>query len=167
MAQVDDHTCGNPIPLPTIQRFLLPAQFNRLLEVSFQDYLDRHPREFKYCITPDCPQIYRMDMGRDMVQCPSCFATTCLSCSEDHEGFTCQEWKKHRDPAAQEQLLQAWAEGSGVKKCPNCAAFIEKNGGCNHMSCHCGAHVCWVCMGVFSYDQIYSHMTAAHGGFGL
>mmetsp|Transcript_26097 Transcript_26097/g.66256 ORF Transcript_26097/g.66256 Transcript_26097/m.66256 type:complete len:850 (-) Transcript_26097:195-2744(-) len=31
------------------------------------------------------------------------------------------------------------------KKCPSCRKFIEKNGGCQHMTCHCGTQFCWVC----------------------
>ena len=32
------------------------------------------------------------------------------------------------------------------------------------MSCRCGAHICWVCMKVFTRDTIYDHMSTAHGG---
>jgi len=33
------------------------------------------------------------------------------------------------------------------KECPNCSVRIEKNMGCNHMSCrHCGHQFCWVCL---------------------
>mmetsp|Transcript_26099 Transcript_26099/g.66260 ORF Transcript_26099/g.66260 Transcript_26099/m.66260 type:complete len:236 (-) Transcript_26099:92-799(-) len=27
----------------------------------------------------------------------------------------------------------------------SCRKFIEKNGGCQHMTCHCGTQFCWVC----------------------
>lgn len=33
------------------------------------------------------------------------------------------------------------------------------------MSCRCGAHVCWRCLGVFSRETIYEHMGTAHGGY--
>ena len=34
----------------------------------------------------------------------------------------------------------------GAHKCPSCQAPIEKNMGCNHMSCsRCGYTWCWVC----------------------
>ena len=164
----DEGKCGVPVPLPVIQRFLVPAQVKQLLEVSFLDHIDRHPDKFKYCTTPDCPEIYSLETeyGGGIFRCRLCFVSTCVSCGEDHEGFSCEEWKIHRDPEAQERLLEGWAEGSEhVKKCPECKILIEKNGGCNHMTCpKCRAHICWRCMGVFTTDDIYDHMNDVHGG---
>ncbi|KAF9644031.1 hypothetical protein BDM02DRAFT_3190973 [Thelephora ganbajun] len=164
----DEGECRIPIPLPVVKRFLLPAQFKHLLEVSFLDHLGRHPDKFRYCTTPDCPEIYSLESGSGdgFFQCRSCFVSICISCREDHDGFSCEEWKIHRDPETQERLLEGWAEGHrDVKKCPKCRIWIEKNGGCNHMACpKCEAHVCWRCMGVFPVDSIYGHMELVHGG---
>ena len=163
----DEGKCGVPIPLPVIQWFLVPAQVKRLLEVSLLDHLDRHPGKFKYCATPDCPEIYSLESNsRGETSCRSCFVSVCVSCGENHEGFSCEEWKIHRDSEAQERLLEGWAEGSEhVKKCPECKILIEKNGGCNHMTCpKCGVHICWRCLGVFTANNIYNHMTVVHGG---
>ena len=164
----DEGKCGLPIPLPVIQRFLAPVQFKRLLEVSFLDHLDRNPEKFRYCTTPDCPEVYSLesDSGNGIFQCRSCFVSICVSCREDHDGFSCDEWKIEREAEAQGKLLDGWAENNtNVRKCPKCKIMIEKNGGCNHMTCpKCQAHICWRCMGVFSADTIYPHMTDAHGG---
>ena len=160
--------CSIPIPLPVVQRFLVPAKFKRLLEISFREYLSRHPDKFKYCATPDCPEIYSLesDSGDGIFRCRSCFVSVCVSCQEDHGGFSCEEWKIHRDPETQERLLDSWAEGNkDVKKCPKCKILIEKNGGCNHMTCpKCAVHICWRCMGVFPSGEIYDHMELVHGG---
>ena len=157
----DEGKCGLPTPLPVIQRFLLPAQFKRLLEVSFLHYLGRHPEKFKYCTTPDCPELhsFKPDSGGGTFRCRSCFVSVCIPCREEHDGFSCEERKMHR-------LLEGWAEGNeNVKKCPKCDILIEKNGGCNHMNCpKCDAHICWTCMGMFTAGDIYDHMELVHGG---
>ncbi|KAL4267800.1 RBR-type E3 ubiquitin transferase [Pleurotus pulmonarius] len=156
--------CRELIPIPVVQRFLTPASFARLLEVAFTFHVTTNPRTLKYCRTPDCVQIYRATEDRARtdcaVQCPSCFSVICSACHEDgHEGMACADARLLRD---RDDMSEAWIRQA--KKCPNCQAPIEKSGGCNHMSCRCGAHICWKCMGVFSADAIYPHMTAEHGG---
>ena len=43
--------------------------------------------------------------------------------------------------------------------------MIEKTEGCNHMTCKCGAHICWKCINVFKTPQeTYNHLRAAYGG---
>jgi hypothetical protein len=46
------------------------------------------------------------------------------------------------------------------KQCPQCHVDIEKNGGCNHMTCKCGHHFCWVCLGDFM-SHVGQHRRAA------
>lgn len=131
----DEARCRVPIPLPTVQRFLPPAPFNRLLEVAFLAHVARNPREFKYCRTPDCKQIYRATADKSSVlQCPACFATVCGGCDEDaHEGRSCAEARL----GAADGLTDEWIrqQGGRVKRCPECRVPIEKTEGCNHMSC--------------------------------
>ncbi|TFK34049.1 hypothetical protein BDQ12DRAFT_727233 [Crucibulum laeve] len=160
----NEANCRASISIPVIQRFLPVQQFKDLLEVAFVTYLEQHPQEFKYCTTADCTQIYRCDTKKAL-QCPSCFSTICPACHEEaHEGMTCEEHRVHRDPAEQDTLNDEWASANGVKKCPQCRVFIQKTEGCNHMTCKCGAHICWRCMGVFSAARIYGHLRQVHGG---
>jgi hypothetical protein len=157
----NDATCNIPISIPFIRRFMPEQAFKHLIEVAFTCYLEHHPQVFKYCPTADCKQVYRRQTNKKAVQCPSCFLSICPACDEEaHEGLTCEESRFQRDPAAQERLH----EQLGFRKCPQCRGWIEKNGGCNHMTCQCGAHICWRCMGVFRQEDIYIHMNTTHGG---
>jgi hypothetical protein len=59
-----------------------------------------------------------------------------------------------------------------IKSCPNCQTSTEHNGGCNHISCPCGAHWCWVCNSassddgeLFDNNSIYDHMADCGGIF--
>ncbi|KAK6969170.1 hypothetical protein R3P38DRAFT_3243909 [Favolaschia claudopus] len=160
-----DGTCQRPIPIPTIERFLTMSQFQQLLETAFLRHVERHPERYKYCKTADCTQIYRCTATATAMTCPSCFLTVCSRCDQEcHEGMSCEDKRLQGDPEEQERRNNDWAQSNGVKRCPNCSVWIEKIDGCNHMSCRCDAHICWVCMGVFDAGQIYDHLSSAHGG---
>ncbi|KDO31876.1 hypothetical protein SPRG_03092 [Saprolegnia parasitica CBS 223.65] len=56
---------------------------------------------------------------------------------------------------------------SRFKRCPRCTVRIEKDGGCNHMTCDCGQHFCWLCLQACeSGTATYAHLYAAHRGAG-
>ncbi|KZP04504.1 hypothetical protein FIBSPDRAFT_1054631 [Athelia psychrophila] len=163
----DEDKCHVPIPIPVFQRFLPIQQFTNLLETAFITHIDHHPQDFKYCTTPDCRQVYRCTASdtASIMHCPSCLSSVCSACHEGgHEGMTCGERKQNNDPEEQERLNDELATQPGFKKCPQCTVWIEKTEGCNHMSCKCGAHICWVCMGIFNAQSVYEHMNTAHGG---
>lgn len=161
-----DATCNQPLSLPLIKKFLPPQRFEQLMEAAFTSYIDKNPETFKYCNTPDCSQVYRATTLPHELQCPSCFSEICTAChNESHVGMTCAEKRAHKDPGEQERLMEAWATDNNVKRCPSCRLWVEKTEGCNHMSCKCGAHFCWICTGVFDASRIYTHMSEAHGGY--
>ncbi|KAK0201192.1 hypothetical protein DFS33DRAFT_1114057 [Desarmillaria ectypa] len=163
----NEATCGTPISIPVIQKFLPQNSFGHLLETVFTSYVDKQPQVFGYCKTPDCTQIYRKSESVSLLRCPSCFSEICSSCGEDsHVGKSCEEARNSNSAAEQERLSEAWImQQSGIKKCPSCSRLLDKIDGCNHVKCLCGSHICWRCMGVFPEHDIYRHMSAEHGGF--
>ena len=41
--------------------------------------------------------------------------------------------------------IKEFAKNHFVKRCPNCGIVIEKNNGCNHITCvQCGHQWCWL-----------------------
>ncbi|KAF0694544.1 Aste57867_14584 [Aphanomyces stellatus] len=53
----------------------------------------------------------------------------------------------------------------GVTKCPACDVPTEKTDGCNHITCTCGQHWCYVCGEGFGDDgDTYEHLYAVHSG---
>ncbi|KAF7323225.1 RBR-type E3 ubiquitin transferase [Mycena chlorophos] len=139
----NEATCNVPIALPVIERFLSPAHFQELLETAYRRYIEQHPVEFKYCKTADF--------------CPACD-------EEGHEGMSCDDRRLQNDPGEQERRNVVWAVQNGIKRCPACSVWLEKTEGCNHMTCKCGAHICWICVRQFQEATIYEHLQAAHGG---
>lgn len=98
------------------------------------------------CPTPDCTNRLIMDDNWDaaqvpdaqrVVKCECCKKRICFRCNvEEHEGFTCQkfrEWRQANDSS--EQSYVEMTQQGLIKPCPNCAAPILKNEGCNFMTC--------------------------------
>jgi len=50
---------------------------------------------------------------------------------------------------------------ANTKPCPKCGKLVEKNGGCNLMTCRCGQHFCWLCGGATGFDHTY-HTISNH-----
>jgi ariadne-1 len=76
-----------------------------------------------------------------------CGSSFCLKCEkEDHQPATCHQvalwFFKEEDSGENVSWIKA-----NTKPCPKCQSFIEKNQGCNHMTCrNCGHHFCWLCL---------------------
>ncbi|KAF9554428.1 hypothetical protein CPC08DRAFT_766723 [Agrocybe pediades] len=161
----NDASCNVPLSIPLIRRFLPVQAFQSLMEAAFVLHLDQHEHELKYCTTPDCKQIYRRRTDVAVLKCPSCFSAICAACGGGaHDGMACTERRLHSNPEEQEQLNNALATAIGYEKCPRCNIWIERVDGCNHLTCECGAHICWSCTGFFSLDEIYEHMIIVHHG---
>ncbi|XP_077390090.1 E3 ubiquitin-protein ligase RNF14-like [Festucalex cinctus] len=57
----------------------------------------------------------------------------------------------------QDCLSEHWIEFNS-KNCPHCFCRIEKNFGCNMMTCsQCHRMFCWICLAVLSYGNLYQH----------
>ncbi|KAJ7484652.1 hypothetical protein FB451DRAFT_1233060 [Mycena latifolia] len=156
--------CTEPISLTVARDILQSSEFNSVVEASVSSYVHAHAKEFHYCPSPDCLQIYRTGPKGTVVQCPACLLRICTHChSEVHDGFACAE----QDGG--DRLFKEWAASHDVKNCPGCAIPIERDEGCHHVTCiQCQSHICWVCLQTFPKGEgIYGHMRAEHGGIGL
>ncbi len=88
----------------------------------------------------------------------------CLSCFQSaHPPYSCElakEWstkvreqlKQVDEESASGDIANALWLAANCKRCPRCQTPIEKDEGCNHMSCRkCRYEFCWICMQVRKY----------------
>ncbi|KAI9840910.1 MAG: hypothetical protein M1837_001237 [Sclerophora amabilis] len=111
----------------------------------------------KWCPAPDCK--YAIDCGikkRQLfhivptVNCV-CGYSFCFGCTlNDHQPAPCALVKKWLKKCEDDSETANWISAN-TKECPKCQSTIEKNGGCNHMTCRkCKHEFCWMCMGLWS-----------------
>uniref|UniRef100_A0A673CKA2 RING-type domain-containing protein n=1 Tax=Sphaeramia orbicularis TaxID=375764 RepID=A0A673CKA2_9TELE len=57
------------------------------------------------------------------------------------------------------RLSQEWIAVT-CKNCPYCFSRIEKNGGCNRMTCsRCSRQFCWACLTKLTYENNHQHFS--------
>jgi E3 ubiquitin-protein ligase RNF14 len=148
--------CGIKFNYDTIKNILLLNKDKKLFE-RYDRFLIHHQLEqldeFIWCSNPKCQMGQLNDGGQlnNIVTCIYCHKKTCfMHKTKWHEGLTCQEYDSitNRDLKANLRWLN-----QNTKTCPNCPYQIEKNNGCDHMTCiKCQYEFCWSCLA--NYDQI-------------
>ncbi|KAG0306584.1 hypothetical protein BGZ98_002103 [Dissophora globulifera] len=78
----------------------------------------------------------------------ACGNNFCFGCGlGDHQPAPCGLVKMWQKKCADDSETANWISAN-TKECGKCQSTIEKNGGCNHMTCRkCKYEFCWVCMG--------------------
>lgn len=157
--------CGKAFSLTELQETLPSEVFEQVLKKSFESYVSRRPAELAHCATPDCDQVYRItppdSEHPDIFTCSKCLRSVCTICQNPHPGEPCPGLTRD----ANSVLDKKTREQLGIKDCPRCSRMMEKSDGCDHMSCSCGAHVCWVCLSAFdSGPDCYLHLQRVHRG---
>ncbi|CAF1011149.1 unnamed protein product, partial [Didymodactylos carnosus] len=132
-------------------------------ERNIETCLVNFSRTFIKCPNKSCNNIVRItDSSSDFVRC-RCGHEFCLSCKEEpHFPALCKSYKLYMTEVYRNGDLisdfNAIIKVEG-RNCLSCNKFINKNGGCNHMTCLCGAQFCWTCYGW------WSEHTAPDGSF--
>lgn len=131
-------------------------------------YTQSNSKNIKGCVYPDCDGMVQFvgiqsaltlqEMKQKMiiptVQCihKHKFCYLC-SAEMDHRPCPCEFIDKWRRKCKDDSETYNWIS-CHTKFCPQCNNSIEKNGGCNHMTCsQCRHQFCWVCMGNWSLHR--------------
>lgn len=157
------------------------ARYDRLLLQSSLDLM----ADVVYCPRVSCGTPVMVEPDSTMGICSGCqyaFCTLCkmgyhgvshcklpteelrdlrdeyLSASVEGKKFMEQRFgKKVIQRAVEESFSRDWLD-ENCKNCPRCGTNIQKADGCNKMTCtSCKQYFCWLCLGVLSRGNPYSH----------
>jgi len=116
-------------------------QLDKLKEIIAKQEKEADPL-MRWCTKPGCSGSMRADdLEAVRVSCPICATQVCFQCRDEWHSGTCEDNMKTK--------LEGWvSQHGGVRFCPVCKTKVEKNEGCNHMTCIiCKYEFCWLCLG--------------------
>jgi len=136
-----------------------------------------------------CPTL--IDRETNMGQCPGCRFAFCIYCKATYHGVSPCKFKSSEQRAILERYKNSSGEervflekrygkkqlatmsatlasedymASHARQCPHCNAPIEKNEGCNKITCwRCNTHFCWLCGDRLPQVNPYTHFNVQGG----
>mmetsp|Transcript_1685 Transcript_1685/g.3319 ORF Transcript_1685/g.3319 Transcript_1685/m.3319 type:complete len:536 (-) Transcript_1685:2796-4403(-) len=152
------HKCYVTIPQDVWGHFLAdkhPNEYARYLRFCRENFVE-NSKEFAFCPGKSCDMIYSSESGvAKEIVCTGCKFRFCWACKNDsHFPGSCHAAEKWLQKCSSEAENISWILAK-TKRCPKCHVHIEKNQGCNHMTCRkhaggCGHEFCWLCKGDWS-----------------
>ncbi|PRQ22802.1 putative aminoacyltransferase, E1 ubiquitin-activating enzyme [Rosa chinensis] len=150
-----ESSCSAAVGPDLIQKVLLnsnrEAEHGKYKTYLLRSYVEDQ-RKIKWCPAPDCNCAIQFDTLGGMVSYDVsclCSHSYCWNCTEEnHRPVDCEtvgKWiLKNKDDSQNAQWILV-----NSKPCPQCKRPIEKNQGCNHLTCSapCGYQFCWLCLG--------------------
>mmetsp|Transcript_1591 Transcript_1591/g.3701 ORF Transcript_1591/g.3701 Transcript_1591/m.3701 type:complete len:603 (+) Transcript_1591:766-2574(+) len=130
--------------------------YRRHLATSFVDI----NRNIRWCPGKHCQCAVLASGAVKEVRCSSCEQLFCFKCGADaHAPISCKGLVMWQDKCVNESETANWILAN-TKICPKCSTRIEKNQGCNHMTCRvCRHDFCWIC------TQPWSEHGTSTGGY--
>ena len=155
--------CALRVPEETVVRLCSPdvaARYKFFMRKSFVE----DSRSAVWCPVAGCSLAVDTGGAGGGASCGGVFLTCsaghafCALCNgEAHAPASCETVKAWLKKCDDDSETFNWLSVN-TQDCPNCKSTIEKNGGCNHMTCKkCKAEFCWVCLGEWSkHTDFYS-----------
>ncbi|KAI1438084.1 RING-5 [Xylaria sp. CBS 124048] len=154
--QCPGNGCHRIIDSRSLNLLVTPDLRTRYRELLNRTYVE-DKETLKWCPAPDCANavgcaVKKKDLDKIVptVEC-NCGYRFCFGCIlTDHQPAPCELVKQWLKKCADDSETANWISAN-TKECPKCNSTIEKNGGCNHMTCRkCKHEFCWMCMGLWS-----------------
>ncbi|KAJ3277018.1 hypothetical protein HDV01_000070 [Terramyces sp. JEL0728] len=145
--------CNLIVDEKAIQLLVKPEICQKYNILLLRGFVDDH-KSLHWCPFPNCENAVKCMISKaqldTIVPTVECSAghRFCFGCGEkDHQPAICDVVKRWLKKCADDSETSNWI-AANTKECVKCFSMIEKNGGCNHMTCRkCKHEFCWICLG--------------------
>jgi ariadne-1 len=143
--------CSLIVPENIFRRFLPNDKLLIYEKAVYKNFTDNNV-DIRWCPTPNCDICIRCiahSMKEIVCECKNVF---CFKCGKEaHRPCICEMVELWNQKNSSESENVKWLLAN-TKQCPKCHKYIEKNQGCNHMTCRkeaggCSFEFCWICLG--------------------
>lgn len=177
--------CSIRMQYADMQAFAPHDIFRRYDRLSVKAAFEAIPN-FRWCTAKGCKsgQVHPPESSK--FRCKACKKSHCIHHgSAWHKGETCGEYdyRTNKKLKKQEEIASKRVISETTKKCPGCKSPIQKNYGCDHMSCKfmyeesyqykyvltnrlgskCKHEFCWLCLAPYKgtgFRKIVKHRSA-------
>ncbi|KAJ3032677.1 hypothetical protein HDV00_007275 [Rhizophlyctis rosea] len=145
--------CKVVVDEKTVETVVKPEVLTKYKNLLLRTYVDDNDH-LRWCPAPNCEYAVECTVPFSTftervpsVQC-KCGCKFCFGCGlSDHLPCICPLVKLWIKKCEDDSETANWISAN-TKECTKCNSTIEKNGGCNHMTCRkCKYEFCWVCQG--------------------
>jgi len=138
--------CTVFVPEDVVKKLVDPNTFDKYIRFVTKSFVENNAH-VTWCPAPGCGNAITADMITGKIVRCSCGYRFCFACHrEAHAPASCQQVKEWEQKCKDDSETSHWI-GANTKDCPRCHVNVEKNGGCNHMTCRqCGYEWCWLCL---------------------
>jgi hypothetical protein len=140
--------CSQTLTIQEIRQHASKELFERYDLGLLHTNLEKDP-EFCWCARNGCGsgQLHSSKDEAPIVRCHACGFKTCFTHNcEWHSGRTCKQYDRDARKSDEVGLLQLLGNRKKFRLCPSCGNGVEKNKGCDHMTCRCKHEFCWRCL---------------------
>ncbi|KAJ3299914.1 hypothetical protein HK104_006065 [Borealophlyctis nickersoniae] len=154
--QCPAQSCKLIVDEKTVKMVVKPQIAEKYVNLLLRTYVDDNDF-LRWCPAPNCEYALECHVPTSSytevvptVQC-RCGHRFCFGCGlPDHLPCICALVKIWLKKCQDDSETANWISAN-TKECTKCNSTIEKNGGCNHMTCRkCKYEFCWVCLGPWS-----------------
>lgn len=149
------YICKKPISIFIIKNVLNKPDFIEYERkvISFDNSkIIKKDELIVHCANAKCQNLFIISNKNDIKhhKCELCSLLFCVrGCPKPHQGKTCEQSKREIEREIENEknniLFNQIRNNERLSVCPKCGAIVQKNGGCNHMTCICGTSYCYVC----------------------
>ena len=130
--------CATVLDQRAFRTLAIPTVYEKYLDASLRIAVSAD-ESFRYCINPSgCKSGQMHDINYNIFRCFACSHKACSQCNVAwHEGESCEAYQENMSVRHTEERASEEAVKKLSKLCPNakCNKKIEKDGGCDHMTC--------------------------------